>query len=70
MNDSPTPESLDPKIQEVPKKECVEVRGQQNIKVTQKEKAGDGESSSEEDEGYYWRRASNPEYPRFGRQEL
>lgn len=35
--------------------------------MTKKEEAG--ESSSEEDEGYYWRRASNPEYPRSGREE-
>jgi len=69
VNDLPTLESLDPKRQEVPGKGSVETR-QQNRKATQKEQAGeDGESSSEEEEGYCWRGASVPEYSRSRTEE-
>ncbi|RXN09433.1 Retrovirus-related Pol poly from transposon [Labeo rohita] len=61
LNDLPTLESLDPRKQVVPKRGNVGTREHLKRKVTQRDEVGEEEeSSSDEGEGYYWRRVNYP----------
>ncbi len=63
VNDLPSPESLDSRRQEVPKRGNVGTRELLKRKVTQKDEVGEDEkSSSDEGEGYNWRRISYPKH--------
>ncbi|KAL0199247.1 hypothetical protein M9458_007787, partial [Cirrhinus mrigala] len=63
VNDLPTLESLDPRKQVVPKRGNVGTREHLKRKVTQRDEVGEEkESSSDEGEGYYWRRVNYPKH--------
>lgn len=71
VNDLPTAESLDPRKQRVSKEMNVSMGKNTNRKVTPRdERREDEQSNSDEEEGYCWRRISNPKYSGCERKNL